>query len=559
MRYQADSIDLDYLLIVRKALLKAVEYSTTCNWEELILELKKRFDLQRWDLVLATECGTPTNIEFVRAVYYISSFLLKVESPVSLEQQSTYVEQFKKTEEEVAKEIWRSAPLLDAVRYYINRLTQGISLDSSSVAPHYRDGPGAVFERLGAVKKKSCVSIPRALNYYYPMDSFIATSDYVLSSTYDEWVIRNYQLCRLTLVPKDFRGPRGVFIHNVLSMRVQQGQRSLIEAAVEKRCPAIRLKRQDLNQEQAHIGSYNRSVATLDLSEASDRISKSLVSYLFRYTHWRFIASSRASHCVLPFGRPHRLKMFAPMGSALCFPLQSSIFASIVICSIYYYYTGSYVLTDMSLVDRIANSVRVYGDDITVPSETFAIVVDALESFGLKVNKHKSFVHGFFRESCGYDAYHGVEITPPRLRIDLDSFGSANDFASLTAFHNRLRLRYRGLVRTTQYLELLTRQRWSCVGYTSRPEVNPTSLYCDATELFRKNQHHPVRVGPTHHVEYKVLTTSVSREEPDTSVDRWLLNDWLYSSERTVDPVETNRYAHPRLAFRRGWRNISEC
>lgn len=558
MRFLSNQIDLNYLLTVRSALLNVVEIDTTHNWNELIDTLRKSFSLNNWDLNLATSCGTPTNIQFVRAVYYISSFLLKVESPVSLEQQSKYVERFKKTEAEVSTEKWTTAPLLDSVRYYINRLWQGVTLDSGSVLSHYRDGPGAVYERFNTVIKKTCTFTYRALNYYYPMDTFISTSDYASIETYQGWRTWNYMLCRLTLVPKDFRGPRGVFIHPTLAMRVQQGQRSIVEQAIE-RCPAIKLKRQDLNQEQAHIGSYNRSIATLDLSDASDRISKSLVAYLFRSTQWKYLAASRASHCMLPNWEIHRLKMFAPMGSALCFPMQSSIFASIVICSIYYYHTGSAILQDSRLVDMIANSVRVYGDDITVPSYAFTIVVDALESFGLKVNKHKSFVHGFFRESCGYDAYHGINITPPRLRVDIDNFGNANDFASLVSFHNRLRLHYSGLHKTVRYLASLVERRWPQVGYTSRTDAHPTCLYCDASELARKNQSRPVRVGPTHYIEHQVLTVRAVTEEVTASIDRWLLNDWFYSSKRSTEPVESNRYAHPRLAFRRGWRNISVC
>ena len=154
MRVKSTQVDLNYLLIVRTALLNAVECDTTHNWDDLIIKLSEGFHLEKWDLKLATSCGTPTNIEFVRAVYYISSFLLKVENPVSLEQQSTYVNKFKKTEAEVAKETWRSAPLLDAVAYYINRLWQGVTLDAESVLSHYRDGPGAVFERYNTVMKR---------------------------------------------------------------------------------------------------------------------------------------------------------------------------------------------------------------------------------------------------------------------------------------------------------------------------------------------------------------------------------------------------------------------
>jgi hypothetical protein len=57
--------------------------------------------------------------------------------------------------------------------------------------------------------------------------------------------------------------------------------------------------------------------------------------------------------------------------------------------------------------------VYVYGDDLILPSRHAKRVIAALHGLGLRVNVKKSFIHGHFRESCGVDAYHGVDATAP--------------------------------------------------------------------------------------------------------------------------------------------------
>ncbi len=64
----------------------------------------------------------------------------------------------------------------------------------------------------------------------------------------------------------------------------------------------------------------------------------------------------------------------------------------------------------------VADSVYVYGDDIIIPTDAVPFATKYLHLFGLKVNSHKSFSKGNFRESCGTDAYGGVDITPVYIR-----------------------------------------------------------------------------------------------------------------------------------------------
>jgi hypothetical protein len=58
----------------------------------------------------------------------------------------------------------------------------------------------------------------------------------------------------------------------------------------------------------------------------------------------------------------------------------------------------------------------VYGDDIIIETELFDDLVAFLRFLGFKLNHQKSYTAGPFRESCGVNAYDGVDITPFYLR-----------------------------------------------------------------------------------------------------------------------------------------------
>jgi hypothetical protein len=68
--------------------------------------------------------------------------------------------------------------------------------------------------------------------------------------------------------------------------------------------------------------------------------------------------------------------------------------------------------------------VRVYGDDIIVPKNAYTVLAGLLETCLLKVNESKTHTTGFFRESCGMDAFKGVDVTPAYLR---SAYSSAPD------------------------------------------------------------------------------------------------------------------------------------
>jgi hypothetical protein len=133
------------------------------------------------------------------------------------------------------------------------------------------------------------------------------------------------------------------------------------------------------------------------------------------------------------------MKKFAGMGNALTFPVQSVVFSAICIAAsldklgLYPTYSN---------VKRLARNIRVYGDDIIVKTVYYDRVVEWIHSFGLKVNEDKSFGTGKFRESCGVDAYNGVDVTPLYLRkFTTDKASTDEEIAHLVSLSNHMWLR----------------------------------------------------------------------------------------------------------------------
>jgi hypothetical protein len=103
------------------------------------------------------------------------------------------------------------------------------------------------------------------------------------------------------------------------------------------------------------------------------------------------------------------------------------------------------------LIRKYSSDISVYGDDIIVPTDWVPFVMNSLEQFCLKVNSAKSFWTGKFRESCGVDAYDGVQVTPVYCRRLLPtSRFDAEEIASYVSMHHALY--ERGFVDTSRMI-----------------------------------------------------------------------------------------------------------
>jgi hypothetical protein len=137
------------------------------------------------------------------------------------------------------------------------------------------------------------------------------------------------------------------------------------------------------------------------------------------------------------------------MGSALCFPFEAMVFLTIVLLGIEKAQNTKLTRKDIM---SLRGKVRVYGDDIIVPTDYTRFVCDMLEAYGLRVNYDKSFWTGKFRESCGGDFYAGVDTTPVRATQPLPiTHGNATGVVAWAAFRNHAYMR--DFHRTVQALD----------------------------------------------------------------------------------------------------------
>lgn len=207
---------------------------------------------------------------------------------------------------------------------------------------------------------------------------------------------------RLTCVPKDRRGPRLICMEPREQMFVQQGLMHKLYDIVESHeltSGFVNFRNQGINRDLARSSSVSQDLATLDLKDASDRVRWDLVQAIFPDGWVTQLDACRTDFVQLP-GRetPYGpMRKFAPMGSAVCFPIEALTFWALL----------------KSVMDV---DVYVYGDDIILPIDKVDLAIRTLERFDLLVNVEKSCYITPFRESCGADFYDGFDVSYVKLR-----------------------------------------------------------------------------------------------------------------------------------------------
>ena len=293
-------------------------------------------------------------------------------------------------------------------------------------------GPGAVADRLDHPERWQFPYWPERLDESFPAWRYTENTPSVFRRM--EPVPHGDEIpVRVIAVPKTAAKPRIISIEPSAMQYAQQGLKNEIYSKVYSTSlnHLIGFTDQTRNQTMAQKASVDGMHATLDLSEASDRVHLSLVSRLFeRWPHLRDFVFNTRSRCANVEGETILLHKYASMGSALTFPIEAMVFLTIVSMS-----SSSGPLPTWGLID---SGVSVYGDDIVVPVDWTSRVIHHLEAFGFKVNRSKSFWTGKFRESCGSEFYDGADVSVVRLRADVPS--SREDAALIrrfTDFRNR--------------------------------------------------------------------------------------------------------------------------
>lgn len=179
---------------------------------------------------------------------------------------------------------------------------------------------------------------------------------------------------------------------------------------------------QSVNRELCRLGSIHGGFATIDLSQASDTISRELFFQVIPEEIRPYLYDA-ITDTVYIDGAPVRVRCLSTSGNQITWLLEAVYFLAIARVACHW-----------------GGEAWAYGDDLVVTAEQYDAVCDLLETFGHTVNRSKSYGQGSYRESCGADYFSGVLVTPcywPRKIIDL-SRSLPEALASLCALQHRV-------------------------------------------------------------------------------------------------------------------------
>lgn len=423
--------------------------------------------------------GHAIAVKLIRQLTYL---FYKYELPYSHAQETKVLEAFIKTEEELPAPGFYtqgvSDPILDLASNLIANVVH--RFDASEIIPKH--GPGSVATGEKPWMKMRFARIYKSLEEYFPFTEWMVPSFNWLADNLHELQEKKELesgTAKVVLVPKDSRGPRLISCEPLEFQWIQQGISKQLVELIESHPltrDRVNFTDQEINRRHALWGSMGTTWVTLDMKDASDRVTTALVQRLFGKTQLlQYLLASRSAATKLPNGNIITLKKFAPMGSALCFPVEALVFWALSVASLH--------LNTRMRLSRALACVKVYGDDIITVAEGCAAVMDTLEAFHLKVNRDKSCTTGSFRESCGMDAYRGVDVTPIKLRSVVSSNLDDNTIVSFVEVSNDLYARR--YFRASEVLEYYVRRQMSLrrgkerrIGIPTTTDVSPKSYLC---------------------------------------------------------------------------------
>lgn len=481
----------------------------------------------------------------VKHLRQLSYTMYKLEVPYEPETAQAVIDSFVRTEEDITAS-WQEDHLLfdlwlDRARDLVTRTLS--PLDPFGIKPKH--GPGAVSTGEGVLEKSFFSRIYRPLERIYPFMEWMRFNLNHVAHSYEadqgNLEVLDRATAKVVLVPKDSRGPRLISCEPLEIQWIQQGLAHAMVRQIEL-SPYTRgqvnFTSQEVNRRLALKGSLGGTWVTLDMKEASDRVSCKLVERLFA-GHPRLLEAlmaARSQATLLPNGTVLELSKFAPMGSATCFPVEALCFWALAVSAIAVEQTmralgyssdeDRYPLLEYAngaftkrCIPRsaIRKSVYVYGDDIIVSEKDYVTLMQWLPRVGLMFNADKCCTARFFRESCGCDAYRGVDVTPVRLRtVWCGRRTDPRGLESYVAFSNAM---YGlGHYRTAHRAKRLVEALYGLIPYTNSYTTKPNGSVVATTSA-------PAWVcdGPAH-LANRLISGQQATEESVISLRRELID-----------------------------------
>lgn len=264
-----------------------------------------------------------------------------------------------------------------------------------------RFGPGATAEGFTEFEKWSrighCPDVPPALYRVNPNDPWQTTT------------LLSFRMTKVSEVPKTIKANRIVSAEPAMSMYAQLAINDDLVAQIHRLFRG-HVSLHDQRKHNEYL--YMPEMVTLDLSDASDHVSTSLVERVLPQL-WPILAKVRSEYTQFPTGQVVQLNTFAPMGAGFCFSVMTTVILGII----------AYAYEEAHRNWKVGHW-SVYGDDIILDNAVADIAEDLLTRAGLVINEAKSCYSGDYVESCGLELYHFHDITPAYIRDPLELLGA---------------------------------------------------------------------------------------------------------------------------------------
>ena len=412
------------------------------------------------------------NVNAIGFIYQFSNSFKKLRGPYDEQLLRKQMEEFLEVDNSLPEEFNESEQLIiDKAKSFIGRLFAPLNEDESiffeNIVP--RPGPGATNKPVALHERYRFNNIYTQLNSFFSFDEWFYPTYHEFSwdrprfkKEYENQI--PFPRARFKYVDKVVGKARGICIEENEMQYLQQGVKHFLYKWIESHPLTrgrINFTHQSVNANLALASSSSLSYATLDMKDASDRISRKLVEKLFgdvpvlrdALLHLSTREIDVSAYSDVNF---YACKKYAAMGSGLCFPVMSLVHFALI-----------HAIISISMhPNETLKEIYVYGDDIIIPSPCAGAIFDWLPRFGMKLNREKSFVSSYFRESCGIHAYKGMNITPVYFKYTPERIHKTDGLYSLIS--NEALLYTKGYYKTAAFIR----------KFKSLPYVNERSPAC---------------------------------------------------------------------------------
>lgn len=283
-----------------------------------------------------------------------------------------------------------------------------------------RHGPGLTSEGLTSVDK-NIAHIPPDL-----------MTSWLMGDISPEWKQSSESTLRtrIRFVPKNWKSSRVIGMEPVWKMCHQLALKGDLETQLHTWIP---FSDQREHSRKMCDSCWRYPVTTIDLSEASDRISVELARAICPNAWYDDMSLCRTSEYDLDgvFGKT---SSFALMGNGFCFPFLSATVLACGFLACMRTFDLAITRNSMRLLQR-DYGVSTFGDDLIIPEVARDRLRSVLAYQGLLVNEEKSG-NAWFRECCGLYEFRGA--SPFRLYACKNSGSDSSAILHLCALQNDL-------------------------------------------------------------------------------------------------------------------------